>query len=622
MPGQRSSEGEPADSTLGPGYIRDFISGRPVRAGPEEVEAVQVFSRRLVDDYGYPRDYIRTRPQFQIRKRPSDTRGSWPVDIAVFRSPEQLEPDLFMVVECKKPQRKDGIDQLHRYMDRSAAAIGVWFNGRDHAYVRKILHQDGTATYHDLPSIPRFGQRLEDIGQYARRDLKPPSNLKSVFNDLRHYLAGNATGITRDEQLAQEIINILFCKIYDEINTAQDDMVTFRSGVDEPPSDVHSRVANLFARVKSEYADVLDPADEIRLDTESISYVVGELQNYCLTEADRDAIGEAFEVFIGPTLRGSEGQFFTPRNVVKMMVKMLDPKPGESIVDPACGSGGFLISALAHVWSSVDQEGLDKGWTDVLTDRRKREISTRYFRGIDKDGFLAKVTKAYMAIVGDGRGGVFCENSLYDPDEWSSGARDAIKLGTFDVVLTNPPFGQKIRIEGAGVLSQYSLAYKWKTDKQTGRLAKTGQLNDFRPPQILFVERCLQMLKPGGRMGIVLPESIFGMPTHQYVVQYLMEEVRIRGIVAMPEPLFKTSGKGGTHAKVCVVFVENTPPSPRDDHEIFMADAQWCGHDSRGNRTIRRSADGTEELLDDVPLIAERFLEMYGSADSFWARGG
>ncbi len=415
MPGQRNSEGQPADSTLEPGYIRDFISRQPVRSGPEEVEAVQVFSRRLVEDYGYPHDRIRTRPQFQIRKRPSDTRGAWPVDIAVFRTPEQRESDLLMVVECKKPKRKDGIDQLHRYMDRSAAAIGVWFNGKDHVYLRKVLHGDGTATYHDLPNIPRFGQRLEDIGNYARKDLKPPSNLKVVFNDLRHYLAGNATGITRDEQLAQEIINVLFCKLYDEINTAPDDSVRFRFGINEAPADVHQRIVSLFAEVKSEYRDVLDESDEISLDHASLSYVVRELQNYCLTEAERDAIGSAFEVFIGPALRGSEGQFFTPRNVVQMMVDILDPKPGELIIDPACGSGGFLITALAHVWSSVDQEGAEKGWTAVQVDRRRRDVATRSFRGIDKDRFLAKVTKAYMAIVGDGRGGVFCENSLQAP---------------------------------------------------------------------------------------------------------------------------------------------------------------------------------------------------------------
>ena len=122
-------------------------------------------------------------------------------------------------------------------------------------------------------------------------------------------------------------------------------------------------------------------------------------------------------------------------------------------------------------------------------------------------------------------------------------------------------------------------------------------------------------------MGIVLPESIFGMPTHRYVVQYLVEHVRIRGIVAMPEPLFKTSGKGGTHAKVCVVFIDNTPPSSQGGYEIFMADAEWCGHDSRGNPTVRRSPDGTEELLDDVPRIADRFREIYGSASSFWEQG-
>ena len=127
---------------------------------------------------------------------------------------------------------------------------------------------------------------------------------------------------------------------------------------------------------------------------------------------DRDAVGDAFEVFIGPALRGSEGQFFTPRNVVKMMVDILDPQPEEMIIDPACGSGGFLIVALEHVWQKLEREAKKKKWSTVQLDRKRREVASKFFRGIDKDSFLAKVTKAYMAIIGDGRGGVFCENSL------------------------------------------------------------------------------------------------------------------------------------------------------------------------------------------------------------------
>jgi type I restriction enzyme M protein len=597
------------------GQIQDFVSGHWVKASPEEIDAVQIFSRRLIEDYDYPKSHIQTRPQYRVRKRPSDEEKSYPVDIAVFKNSRRIEDDLFMVVECKKKNRKDGLAQLKLYLDMSAAEIGVWFNGIEHAYLRKVYHKDGRRTYQDLPSIPRYGQRIEDIGLFKRKDLKVPSDLKAVFRDLRNHLAGNVTGITRDEVLAQQIINLLFCKIYDEVNTGSDDVVTFRSGIDEPPREVRKRILALFDdKVKGDFKDVFDKTDTITIDAESLVYVVGELENYCITEAPRDAVGDAFEVFIGPALRGGEGQFFTPRNVVRMMIDILDPEPGEMILDPACGSGGFLIMALEHVWKKLEAQGKAKGWSAVQLDRKKRDIASKCFRGIDKDSFLAKVTKAYMAIIGDGRGGVFCENSLLPPVDWHHATRDNIEAGSFNVVLTNPPFGTKIPIKGERVLSQYELGYKWKKDKKTNKVEKTNILYEDQPPQILFLERCLQFLKPGGRLGIVLPEAVFGMPTYEYVVTFLRERTKILGIVSMPEALFKTSGKGGTHAKVCVVFIEKTMPKEGEDYDIFMADAKWCGHDSRGNATIRKDPSGMEILLDDVPTVAERYRTLKGSS--------
>jgi type I restriction enzyme M protein len=606
-----------ADPTAPPtraGFITDYITGMQVRATAEERDAVQVFARRLVEDYGYTKDQIQTHPQYHVRIRPSEKNPSYPVDIAVFHSSKKTEDELFMVVECKKPERKDGEHQLRLYMDMSAAEVGVWFNGSEHLYLRKIHHKDGRRTYEVLPNIPRKGQRIEDIGLFKRKDLRKPSNLKAVFRDIRNHLAGMTTGITRDEALAQEIINLLFCKIFDEQQTNPEDTVTFRAGVGESPKEVQERIKTLFEKVKqSLLGDVFDQSDTIKLDADSLVYVVGELQNYCIMEADRDAIGDAFEVFIGPALRGSEGQFFTPRNVVEMMVKIVDPKPGEKIIDPACGSGGFLISALSHVWAKLREDAKCKGWSEGQLAKQELEVATRCFRGIDKDAFLAKVCKAYMALVGDGRGGIFCANSLEPFENWPAVMQEKISLGSFDVVLTNPPFGKKIVVKGDKLLSQFDLGHKWKRSKETGEFEKTEILHDDQPPQILFLERCLQLLKPGGRLGIVLPEAIFGMPTYEYVVTWLRNRAKIRGVVSMPEPLFKTSGKGGTHAKVCVLFVENTQPKKDEDYEIFMADVKWCGHDSRGNPTIRKDKSGNDVLLDEVPTVYERWAEIIGT---------
>jgi type I restriction enzyme M protein len=607
----------PTDATppeAGPGFVTDYISGLPVRAAPEEINSVQVFSRRLVEDYGYDRKQIQTRPQYRVRSRPSDEERSYPVDIAVFNSSKKTEDDLFMLVECKKKDRKDGEHQLRLYMDMSAAEVGVWFNGDEHLYLRKIHHKNGKRTYEVLPNIPRKGQRIEDIGLYKRKDLTKPSNLKAVFRDLRNHLAGMTTGITRDEALAQEIINILFCKLLDEQETNPDETVTFRAGVGESHKDIQDRIQDLFEKVKeAAYGDVFEATDTIKLDRESLAYVVGELQNYCITDADRDAIGDAFEVFIGPALRGSEGQFFTPRNVVEMMVRIVDPKPGEKVLDPACGSGGFLITALSHVWGQLRSEAKQKRWSERQLVKREFEVASDCFRGIDKDSFLAKVCKAYMALIGDGRGGVFCRNTLEPFESWPEAMQNKIKPRTFDVILTNPPFGKKIVVKGEPILSQFDLGYKWKRDKESKALVRTTVLHDDQPPQILFLERCLQLLKPGGRLGIVLPEAIFGMPTYEYVVTWLRGCAKIRGVVSMPEPLFKTSGKGGTHAKVCVLFVENTKVKKGEDYDIFMADVKWCGHDSRANPTYRKNKEGKLVLLDEVPTVQEKWASIMGA---------
>ncbi len=593
------------------GYLIDYISEKKIKATPEEIQAVQIFSKRLVEDYDYKKDQIQTRPQFRVRKHPSDDSKSYPIDIAVFTNNIKIEANLYIIVECKKKERKSGEEQLKLYLDMSPAEIGVWFNGEEHLYLQKIYHKDGSRTYKSLPNIPRLGQRVQDIGFFKRKDLKKPSNLKVVFKDIRNHLAGMTTGITRDEALAKEIINVLFCKILDEQETSPEDTVQFRVGIEEKKEEVRKRILVLFKRVtETAYGDVFNENDTIDLDSDSLCYVVGELQNYCIMDADRDAIGDAFEVFIGPALRGGEGQFFTPRNVVKMMVDILDPSPGEDIIDPACGSGGFLISSLEVIWKKLSEEAKRKAWSERQLIKKETDVATHNFRGIDKDLFLSKVSKAYMALVGDGRGGVLCLNALLPPEKWSLDGQEKIKLGTFDIVMTNPPFGKKIVVKGDQILSQYDLGHKWKLDKNSERLMKTNELYEQQPPQILFLERCLQLLKPGGRLGIVLPEAIFGMPTYEYVTTFLQDNVKIRGIVSMPENLFKTSGKGGTHTKVCIVFIENIKPKPGEKYEIFMAEAKWCGHDSRGNPTYRKDKDGVLKILDDIPLITRKYKEI------------
>jgi len=591
-------EEELPDVSAKDGYLIDYISGKRVKDGPEERDAVQIFARMLVEDYGYPKLHIQTRPQHRVKVRPSDKKKEYPVDIAVFSDDKKNEDDLYIVIECKKKDRKDGKTQLQDYLRFCNASLGVWFNGLERLFLKKI-EKGGKVLFEEIPNIPLYGQRIEDVGMFQRKDLKPATNLKAVFKTMRNFLAANAVGITRDEVFAQQLINLIFCKIYDERFTKPSQMVTFRAGVEEEPEDVRNRIVNLFDLVKKQYSDVIEPNDSVLLDPTSLTHVVGALQQYALTECERDAVGEAFETFIGPSLKGPQGQFFTPRNVVKMVVDMVDPRPNEKIIDPACGSGGFLIEALRHVWRSVEERGQALGWPKIEIHSEKQKVAIDKFRGIDKDNFLSKVAKSYMSILGDGRGGIFCENSLDLPEHWDRKARDAVQLGSFDVVITNPPFGKKLAIEGEEMLKTFDLGYVWKSEK--GGPFTKGGLQDKQPPQILFIERCLDLLRDGGRMGIVLLESIFGMPKYRYVVDYINKRARILAIVTLPEDLFQPF----THAKTCVIILEKIPAV--GPYQIFMCDVKWCGHDSRGNPTWTVDKHGKRVLLDEVPNVASLY---------------
>ena len=474
-----------SSQSLRDGYIEDFISGTPVRATPEETEAVQVFSKILVNDYGYPKTRLQTRPQWRVKIRPSDTKKEYPLDIAVFGDDCHIEDNIQIIVECKKPNRKDGCSQLKDYLRFSKAEVGVWFNGEERLYLRKF-ESDGRIEFSELPNIPRFGERVDDIGQFKRSDLTEATNLKTVFRTIRNYLAANTVGITRDEIFAQQLINIIFCKIYDERFTKQDDIVTFRAGVNESEADVKNRIVALFDKVKKQYYDVIDVSDSIVLDDRSLTYVVGELQLYSLQASSRDAVGDAFEIFIGPSLKGGQGQFFTPRNVVKMVIDMIDPSENDRIIDPACGSGGFLVEALRYVWTKIQDNGEALGWPEHEIESEKQKAAIRNFRGIDKDSFLSKVAKAYMAILGDGRGGVYCENSLESQSNWDNRAKTDIPFGEFDIVITNPPFGKKLSIDSEDTLKNYELGHKWTLNMGSDTFEK-GNLLDKQPPQIFLL---------------------------------------------------------------------------------------------------------------------------------------
>jgi len=443
---------------------------------------------------------------------------------------------------------------------------------------------------------------------------KKTSDLKSVFKAIYYWLYTNSN-LPRAERLGAEIVRLIFCKIYDELHNDEDPQ--FKVGAKESNKQIAARIKCLFENVRGDYKDVFGQDEKLLLDDRSIVYVASLMQEINLLEADKDAVGDAFEVFIGPGLRGEKGEFFTPRNVVRACVQMLDPKPNEKIIDPACGSGGFLIVALEHIWRKMDEQY--NHLSSVALARKKSEVASKNFYGIDKEFDLAKITKAYMAIVGDGRGGIFCADSLVNPkEEWDSVMQEKVKLNSFDVILTNPPFGSNIPITSKQILEQYELGSRWKKDKKTGKWIKKDVVSDKQVPQILFIERCLQLLGPSGRLAIVLPEGVFGNPTDGYIFEYIFQNAKVLAIVSCPHETFQPS----THTKTSVLFLEKKS-NDKKDYNIFMAIAKKAGHDKNGkpiykmdgNGKYTLDENGNKIIDDDLPIIAQRYKEFKQNGD-------
>jgi type I restriction enzyme M protein len=386
---------------------------------------------------------------------------------------------------------------------------------------------------------------------------------RALIAELRNYLAGQVVGITRDEALLDEILKCAFCKVSLERRGVITDALS------------EEELGALYGTTLSELRQelyFLDLGAELRLGPTHIGRVDETLSTLELLDPARDVVGDLYETFAGTSIRGQEGQFFTPKNAVQALVAMVAPTADDKVLDPACGAGAFMLEAARY---SRDNSG-----------------SLPQLRGIDKDAYLARLARIHVALQFGTQPSVVCANSLSDLAALESTV--GYGAGEHSALLTNPPFGAKIVAVAGEERARFALAHKWKK-LPDGRYEKTAALGLNTAPQILFVERCLDLLADEGRMGIVLPESALSNAGHRYMIQYLLERATPLAVVGMPEALFKTSGKGGTHTKVCLAVFEKRPA--RRGHEIFMAEARWCGHDSRGLPIDR----------DDLPEIVRNY---------------
>ena len=285
-------------------------------------------------------------------------------DIVIYKtsdlSKRDQNRDILGIVETKKPRRNEGIKQLKSYMSATCCSWGVWTNGEKIEYIYRD-QSSGELKSDYIFQIPRRGESFEDIERLTKDDLIPVRNLKPIFRRIYYTLYSN-TNISRKEKLGGEMIRLIFCKIYDELYD-RDKPPKFKIGFNDTAEDVKSNVEELWQKVKAHLVEdgVFEEHEKIVLEPNSVRWVVSELERFSLMETDKDVVGSAFEVFAERLFVGDKGEFFTPRQVVKMAVEMIDPEPQERILDPACGSGGFLIYALEHVWNKMESSPKYKG---------------------------------------------------------------------------------------------------------------------------------------------------------------------------------------------------------------------------------------------------------------------
>jgi len=479
--------------------------------------------------------------------------------------------------------------------------FGLWIGSERKAFEK--VETQGKIEYPEIPDIPKAGQTTLPIPK--RSSLVPAVNLKKIFKRIHNYIYANQ-GFQKDKAF-EELLKLIFIKVYDE---QFNDPLRFYILPREDISTVRQRLDGVFANVKKKYKYIFKGNETIELNDSVLKYVVGELMRFSLLDTDTDVKGEAYEEIVGPNLRGDRGEFFTPRNVCNMVIEMvfsLFPEekltsPGAlKILDPAVGTGGFLISGINKIKSLFLKRGMRY---DQLRDS-VREVADINFFGIDFNPFLVKVAQMNMVMHGDGSANIVHANSLEKPSNWNDEAKRKIHLGEFDIVVTNPPFGTRAVIDNPDILKQFELTEFGASSPRTAL-----------PPEQLFIERCLDFLKPGGVLGIVLPDSILSNPGLKWIREWILKKAYILASIDLPTETFEPYT--GTQTSVLILKKKTLEQEKlQEDYEIFMAIPEKVGHDRRGNPIYKTTPEGEIQLdargnpiiEDHLPLVAEAFKE-------------
>lgn len=570
-------------------------------AKPEEIVR-QLWIYRLLNEYCYPRERIDVERVVYFGSRDSGL-----ADVVVLQ--EDLQHP-YIIFEVKRPQRTAGLEQLKSYCNAEGAPIGVWSNGNE--MIR--LHREEPNIFVEIPRIPRVSETLRDIltERWTLRWLEEhdelkqgKTTLKKILLDLEELVLGNA-GVDPFE----EIFKLIYAKLYDEWNGINNPSYQLQFFVgDRSPDQVKLAVSNLLEGAKREWAGVFEATDKIELRNDHLKVCVSFLEKIKLFNSNLRIIDEAFEYLIPQVSKKKEGQFFTPRPVEDMVVKMLNPKADEFVIDPACGSAGFLLHSVMHVAGGII--------SGRPLPQHAQNFAQNKIYGIDFAKKAVKIAKAINLIVGDGKSHVYKDNSLA-PHTWGedtkSGLRgrflrfldDTGKDGDnqssflyfdFDVLMTNPPF--------AGTVKERDVLRLYKLAEKNGRwVNKIGR-------HILFLERSLQFIRPGGRMAIVLPQGLLNNTNAEYIRRFVIDEARILAVVGLHGNTFKPH----TGTKTSVLFlrkytdeekesIQQTRVKYEREWEKFLEELKGRHQDLTWNSVVDE-----EEIPEELSTFLETYFE-------------
>jgi len=617
--------GDDEVTSLEEGKILDYITGDPIKDSAKE-QVRQRIARALFHEYG-----ISVEDMARDFKMTVDGRRKKGADIAIFKpGTEHVPENLRRIVICEKEpkQGKKGArkmrdhDQAQKEFALLHAAMtevegckyGLWTNGLEFFFFEKDISRFDVR-FKPLGDWPLADESVgtRDVVSNAQLRRADPEMLRTAFRRCHNFIHGNE-GMPKDAAFWQ-FLYLIFAKMHDE-KRGRDEAPRFWAGPTEQFDDagrkaIRQRIIPLFDDVKAEYSSIFRGNEEITLSDRALAFMVSELAKYDFGRTEVDAKGAAYQEIVGTNLRGDRGQYFTPRGAIKLMVDMLDPQPDEVVLDPACGTGGFLVSVLDHINRIFHEQAnveIGEESTDEFLSIRERleKWADTHIFGADFDPFLVRAAQMNLVMASNSEGGIFNMNSLEFPRGHLPGVEEAttaVPFGSVDVVMTNPPFGSDIPVTDPNILSAFELAHVWEPAGEAFR--NTGKLQSSVAPEVLFIERCVKWLKPGGRMGIVLPNGILGNPGDEYIRWWLLRHAKLLASVELPVEVFVA--EADVNILTSLLFLRRKTEEEfraadlagGEDYPVFMAVAERVGFDRRGNTIYRRAPTG-EELVEEV----------------------